>query len=114
MDLRLWATAIASGIPNELYWSCTPQEIGALLDAVRDRERHATLRAALVAATIVNVNRKMGARLVQPQDFLLEIPKPEDYMSIEEAQGSMDSWAKSANTRFDDVPPEASAYYTAE
>lgn len=60
-----------------------------------EQDRAATLRAGLVAATIVNVHRRKGSRLVQPGDFIREAPKAEDYMDVETAKSFMDRWAVS-------------------
>lgn len=93
----MWATAIAAGVPNELFWEITPQELAEILKQKREQERAAYLRAGLVAATIVNVNRKRGSRMVQPSDFIRELPRDEDFMDVEEAVAMMDRWAKTTN-----------------
>lgn len=80
-----------------MFWDLTAEEVAAVLDAQREEERRATLRAALVAATVVNVNRRQGARLVQPQEFLREAPREEDYMDAETAASVMDRWAMAQN-----------------
>ena len=67
---------MAAGIPDSLYWRCTPPEIDTLAAALtRRREaenRQAILCAGLVAAAVYNVNRRQGARMIQPGDFLPE------------------------------------------
>ncbi len=64
-------------------------------------DRAATLRAALVAATILNVHRRRGARLVQPQDF---VRMPDDYLTPEQAVAHMDAWAASLNSEAKESP----------
>lgn len=73
------------------------QEVKAVLDHQRELERGAYLRAGLVAATIVNVNRKPGAPMVTPEDFLRSEPSPEDYMDVDTAIRYMDRWAQMQN-----------------
>lgn len=89
--MKLWSLAIYSGIPNELFWELTIDEVSEVLKRRTESERALTLRAGLIAATIINVNRKKGAPLVQPHDFL---PETEEYMSPEEARAFMDRWAE--------------------
>lgn len=94
------------GIPDELYWDLTLEEVLAVLELIgarqRNRERNADLRAGLVAAMIVNTNpyRKKGARLMQPEDFVKGAKVPKRHMSVEEAQMFMDSWAQGVNKSF--------------
>lgn len=86
-----------AGVPEDLFWRSSPQELQALFTARKERDRESYLRAGLIAATVVNVNRKPGSRLIQPSDFLVEPPRPEDYMSVEEATAFMDNWATTTN-----------------
>lgn len=67
------------------------------MDRLMEAEKREYLRAGLIAATIVNVNRRKGQRLVQPGDFIRERIKPDDFMSVEEATAKMDGWAKTLN-----------------
>lgn len=62
-----------------------------------DLERAKYLRAGLVAATIVNVNRKPGRPLVRPGDFIRERPRPEDFLNVEQARALLDTWAEEQN-----------------
>jgi hypothetical protein len=79
------------------FWQSSPEEVEAVLDRKYETERAAYLRAGLIAATIVNVNRKKGARLTRASDFIREPRKAEDYMSVEEAATYMDTWVSSVN-----------------
>lgn len=88
---------MALGIPNELYWDLTPHELGVILTQKQALAKEAWLQAGLVAAVIVNVNRKPGAALVQPSDFFREPRNENDFMSAEEGALSMDRWAASVN-----------------
>lgn len=101
----MWSSAIIAGIPEDVFWRSSPQELEALFRARREKDREAYLRAGLVAATIVNVNRRRGARLVQPSDFIVEPPRPEDYMGVEEAVAMMDAWANSTNKDYAATQP---------
>lgn len=91
-----------AGIPDALFWNLTPFELAAVLDRVKEQEKRATLRAGLVAATIVNVNLKKGARLVQPSDFIVEPIREEDFMDADASAQMMDRWAASAYSSQDD------------
>lgn len=93
----MWSAAIIAGIPEDLFWRCSPQELGALFERRREKDREAYLRAGLIAATIVNVQRRKGAALVQPGDFFRARPKEEDYMDVAEAQKAMEAWAAVTN-----------------
>lgn len=85
------------GIPNELFWDSTPQELGEIFKRKQSMEKESWLRAGLIAATIINVNRRPGAALVQPGDFIREERREEDFMSVEDATKSMDRWAARMN-----------------
>jgi len=87
---------MAAGIPNALYWTLTPAEVVAVVREVALRERAANLRAGLIAATLMNIHRKKGSRLIQPGDFLR---RPREYMTVEAAQEFMHSWAKDMNQK---------------
>lgn len=67
------------------------------MDRKYEATRAAYLRAGLVAATIINVNRRKGARLVQAKDFFKEPRKEGDHMSTAEAAAHLDRWAASVN-----------------
>lgn len=54
-----------------------------------------------MAATIVNVNRKKGASLVQPRDFIREPLTEEDFLSVEASRALMNSWAAEQNAIFE-------------
>jgi len=82
--------ALRCGIPNELIWDLAIPEIEAVVKLKVEDDRAATLRAGLIAATVLNVNRKKGTRLVQPTDF---VSMPDDYLSPEQAASYMDAWA---------------------
>lgn len=85
---------IIAGIPNDLFWDLSLDEILAVSERVTERERAANLRAALVAATIANVHRKSGSRVIQPRDFLRE---PARYMTPEEGARALEAWARRHN-----------------
>lgn len=72
-------------------------EIKAVLKERADQERHANLRAGLIAATIMNVRRKRGASLVKASDFLKEPATDENRMSPKEAGNFMDQWMRRQN-----------------
>lgn len=72
-------------------------EVDAVLTRCQELERAKYLRAGLIAATIVNVNKKRGSPLTKPSDFIKEAPRPEDFMGLEEAQQFMDNWAAAQN-----------------
>lgn len=93
----MWADAHAAGISDELFWTLAPPELEAVLNRHADLERAKYLRAGLVAATIVNVNRKPGRPLVKPGDFIKERPRPEDFMNVEQARAVLDTWAEEQN-----------------
>lgn len=99
--------AIAAGIPDELFWRSTLGELEEILARKMEQERARYMRAALVAATIVNVNRRKGSRLVRPSDFIRVRPRPEDYMSPEQAAKFMMRWASEQNAAVADrkLPP---------
>lgn len=93
----MWAAALCAGIPDEVFWDLTPHEVAAVIDQRAEEERRATLRAALIAATIVNVHLPKGRRMVQPSDFIQELPREEDYLDVDVAQSVMDRWAQSVS-----------------
>ena len=72
-------------------------EVEAVIERQNNLERARYIRAGLVAATIVNVNRKKGARLVRPEDFIREPVREEDFMTPEQALAMMDGWAIAHN-----------------
>jgi hypothetical protein len=75
----------------------TSGELEEVLKVRWNAEKREYLRFGLVAATVVNVNRRRGAPLVQPDDFFRERPKEADYMGVEEAQKELGMWAASLN-----------------
>lgn len=89
--------AIAAGLPDELFWDSTIQEVEEVLARRREQDRAEWTRAGMVAATIVNVHRPKGRPAVKPSDFFQErrAPRESDYMSVEESIRAMDAWAKS-------------------
>ena len=88
---------MAAGISDSLFWTLTPHELAAVLK-IRAREaEQESLRFGLVAATIVNVNRRKGTRMVQPRDFFRKKRQAKDFMSVEAAQSFMDGWASQMN-----------------
>lgn len=99
--LKLWAEAMVAGIPHEVFWTLTVREVRAVLEARAEQERQRFLHGSgLIAATIINVNRPKGKKMVQPSDFLRRTaPRPEDYMSPEESAKAMEQWARSHNAR---------------
>lgn len=96
----MWAIALSLGVPNELFWNLTLREVRAVIERGVELEKKATLRAALIAAQIVNVNRPKGARLVQPQDFIREPPSEDDYMTVDESRAALNAWAAAINADF--------------
>jgi hypothetical protein len=53
---------------------------------------------ALVAATILNVNRpKKTSPVVQPEDLIRTHRVEEDYLSVEESIQTLDRWAAGVN-----------------
>jgi hypothetical protein len=82
--------ALRCGIPNELIWELSIPEIETVVQLKVEDDRAASLRAGLIAATILNVHRKKGTRVIQPQDF---VRMPDDFMSPEAAQAYLDAWA---------------------
>ena len=79
------------GIPHELFWELSIPEVEAVVERRVEEQRAQTLRAGLIAATILNVHRAKGQPLVQPQDFLAD---RDQFLSSEEAMAFMDRWAK--------------------
>ena len=68
---EFWAHCIAAGIPDDLFWQCTPPEWDALLAAFTARERQAFLRSGMVAAEIRNTLRtKKTDRVWTAFDFV--------------------------------------------
>jgi hypothetical protein len=89
---------VAAGIPDTLYWRCTPPEIATLVKALTRRtneeRRFRILCHGLVAAAVYNVNSRKGARMIQPRDFLREPPK---VVSPKQMFQALKSWADTAN-----------------
>lgn len=88
-----------AGMPDELFWRSSPQEVEAVLERRSEAERGANLRAGLVAAAIVNVFRKKGSAPSKPSDFIRERRKESDFMTPAQAAKVMDRWAASINRR---------------
>ncbi|GAF67928.1 unnamed protein product [marine sediment metagenome] len=86
------------GMPNELYWDSTREEVDAVFRQRADydaaQNKAANLRAGLVAATLINIYRKPGARTVKPSDFVVQ---ERQYMSPKEGRTFMDRWAATEN-----------------
>jgi hypothetical protein len=80
-----------------VFWELTLREVEAVVERRAEQERRRDLRAGLIAATLVNVNRRRGSRLVQPQDFFRTGRKPEDFLTVEQATKAMDRWAEQHN-----------------
>jgi len=104
-ELEVWSRAMAAGVPDEVFWRLTPQELLAMFERKREAERAAFLRAGLVAATIVNVNRRPGTRAVEAADFLQESRRAEDYMNPAEGRRFMDQWVREQNKAVGGAPP---------
>jgi hypothetical protein len=72
-DLKTWARCVAGGVPDELYWDCTPAELDALLDELEEREARreaaAHRRTATLLAAIYNASGRFR-RWYRPDDFL--------------------------------------------
>jgi hypothetical protein len=96
----VWAQVVALGVPDELYWRSTPYEVQQLVRAIvgfrQQDAKAATLRAGLVAAAIYNVNRRKGAKVIKPQDFVREPAKPVDPNQMAEV---FKAWARAHNRR---------------
>jgi hypothetical protein len=91
--------ALTCGIPHELFWELSIPEVEAVIEQRVAEQRAQTLRAGLIAATILNVHRSKGQPLVQPHDFL---PGQDQFLTPEEAMAFMDRWAKAQA----DPPPQ--------
>lgn len=85
-----------------------------MFEEAHERDRNATLRSALIAATIVNVHRKKGSRLIKPSDFIVEPPRPEDFLTAEQAVSFMDRWAASQNANQAEVVQPPAGWETNE
>ena len=81
------------GVPNALFWDLTSRELEEIFKSRAATEKRTNLLFGLVAATVVNVNRKKGAPLTKPSDFFKEKPKPEDFMDVAEAERVLGLWA---------------------
>ena len=79
-----------------MFWDLTLREVEAVLKRCIGHARDANLRAGLVAATIYNVNRRKGTRMLKPSDFLTQ---PVRHMSVGEARTFMDQWAEGQNQK---------------
>jgi hypothetical protein len=92
--------AVTAGIPDDVYWELTFEELGEVFKKVMARRRAearaADLRAGLIAATIVNMFSKKGTRTFHPQDFVRGEPQ---YMSNKQARAALGSWAGVINSK---------------
>jgi hypothetical protein len=74
---------VAAGVPDDLYWQCTPFE------------RNATLRAGLIASEVRNTMRtKRTDRVWGPRDFLKE---KTTVLGPEHLAGAMDAFMRTHN-----------------
>jgi hypothetical protein len=80
-----------------LFWQLTLREVAEVFRCRAEEDKAAYIRAGLIAATVVNVNRRKGAKLVQPGDFFRTSPRPGDYMDLESAVKALDRWAEQHN-----------------
>lgn len=92
---------MALGIPDELYWRCTNEELKALVIALQDRDRHRYEAAVLAggglaAAATYNVFAGKGKRW-GAADFLP--PRPVKEISGEQAYVLLRAWADAHNKR---------------
>lgn len=55
------------------FWDLTPADVLLAVAAHERRERADYWRAGLITATLINVNRRKGARAAKPEDF---VPNP--------------------------------------
>ena len=97
--LDIWAQAVASGIPDELFWKLTPVEVGALMDDLVDiesrREKNAALRAGLVASAVYNVHRPKNMKALKASDFVKEEKKAE--LTAKQERDWWYAWAQDQN-----------------
>lgn len=87
-------------MPEELFWRLTLRELGELFKRSAEQEKRELRRFALVAATILNVNRKLGSTLVQPDDLIRTERREEDYLTVKQSKFALDRWAASVNADF--------------
>lgn len=74
----VWATALAAGVPDEVFWRSTPAETQRLVKELTERERqsyrHIDLLAGLIASSVYNASGRVK-RKVRPTDFFREPEK---------------------------------------
>lgn len=85
----------------------------AVINRREEYERRRDMRAGLIAATIVNVKRKRGARLTHPGDFF-QSRDQKNFMSPDEAARFMDRWAAQQNARLRDAADQAADTHKAD
>lgn len=92
------------GVPDELFWRSTPNEVTALVEEIlelrRASERANNRRAGLVAASIYNVRRtEKSDPLVHPDDFFRDRDQDEEpeRMDPMEAVQHFTAWAQGRN-----------------
>ena len=87
-----------AGIPDALYWRATDIELTALLLELKKKERREMETQiklhGMTAAAVYNVNRKKGARLVKPSDF---VPRRARRMSLGQFHAMMRGFAAEEN-----------------
>lgn len=76
-----------------MFWRSTVEEVEEVFKWDEAEQKARTVRAGLIAATIINVNRKPNSAPVSPYDFLPDTE--EDYMSVDEAKQYLGRWAAS-------------------
>lgn len=85
---------VTLGQPATDFWASTPKRVDAFLVAAEDNERRLDNRAGVIAAAIVNVNRKKGTRALKPEDFFKRAEAPKRYMSDGELRSAFLGFAK--------------------
>lgn len=75
-----WARCVANGVADEVFWASTPLEVRVLVrevtETIKRRERAASLRAGLIAASIYNTTpQKDGGKVWHPEDFVYTPPR---------------------------------------
>lgn len=63
----------------------------AIVERRKAEDRNATLRAGLIASTIVNMSGKVSRRVMRPEDYL-----PKKKRTPEQLRADLLSWASSA------------------
>lgn len=97
--------SVAAGVPDELFWRSTKEEVGALLREIGERRKadHEALRfnAGIIAAAVYNnnANRKRSNRTIRASEFMPPKPRKVDHS---EFYAMMSGWAKSHNATVKD------------